>query len=179
MGKNKKDMRGISRIDSKGTHGWYVRVYHDGKTHSKLYSDSKYGGKERALKFAKKAHQMAEERLKGKYKLKKKKPNLVVNTKGSNTGVVGVYRTERTYKSGNTYEYFKIYWRPRPGKVKSKEWSIQKYGEKEAFHLACSYRDKVMKEIHGEKYEEVRDQLMDTDIVDNYEPAEEEQESEG
>ena len=167
MAARKKDMKGISRIDSRGTHGWYVRIYHEGKTHSKLYSDKKYGGKERALKFAKKARDLAMDKIKGRYRLRKKKPNLVTSTTGSNTGVVGVYKTKRTYKSGNTYYYYKIYWRPRPNKVKSREWSIQKYGEDEAFRLAVEFRDNVMREIHGKKYEEVRKDLIDENILDN------------
>ena len=40
--KEEDDMKGISRIDSNGTHGWFVRVYRNGKTYSKLYSDKKY-----------------------------------------------------------------------------------------------------------------------------------------
>lgn len=43
---------GVSRIDSKNTHGWFVRVYRNGKTHSKLFSDSKFGGREDGLRAA-------------------------------------------------------------------------------------------------------------------------------
>lgn len=46
-------MKGISRIDSGSTHGWFVRAYRNGKTYSKLFSDRKCGGKGKALKLAK------------------------------------------------------------------------------------------------------------------------------
>ena len=46
-------MKGISRIDSKSTHGWYVRCYKGGKVYAKLFSDSKFGGKIRGLATAK------------------------------------------------------------------------------------------------------------------------------
>lgn len=46
-------MKGISRIDSGSTHGWFVRGYRNGRTHSKLFSDLKCGGKQKALKLAK------------------------------------------------------------------------------------------------------------------------------
>lgn len=46
-------MKGISRIDSGSTHGWFVRGYYKGKTISKLFSDKKIGGKNKALKTAK------------------------------------------------------------------------------------------------------------------------------
>ncbi len=52
MKKQEKKYRGISRIDSHDTHGWFVRAYKSGKTTSKLFSDSIFGGKEQALKKA-------------------------------------------------------------------------------------------------------------------------------
>ncbi len=52
MKKQEKKYRGISRIDSHDTHGWFVRAYKSGKTTSKLFSDSIYGGKDQALKKA-------------------------------------------------------------------------------------------------------------------------------
>lgn len=48
-----KAMKGISRIDSGSTHGWFVRVHHNRKTYSKLFSDLKNQGKVKALKAAK------------------------------------------------------------------------------------------------------------------------------
>lgn len=44
--------KGISRIDSGSTHGWFVRGYRNGKTYSKLFSDRKCGGKAKAQKLA-------------------------------------------------------------------------------------------------------------------------------
>ena len=46
-------MHHISRIDSKSTHGWYVRTYSEGSCISRLFSDGKSrlkgrGGKGRA-----------------------------------------------------------------------------------------------------------------------------------
>jgi len=52
MKKQEKKYRGISRIDSHDTHGWFVRAYKAGKTTSKLFSDSIFGGKDLALKKA-------------------------------------------------------------------------------------------------------------------------------
>ena len=48
-------MEGISRIDSTRAVGWYVRIYYGvDDTHSKFFSDGKYGGKEKALQKANK-----------------------------------------------------------------------------------------------------------------------------
>lgn len=52
MAKSKAN-KGISRIDSGSTHGWFVRGYRNGKTYSKLFSDRKCGGKGKAQKLAK------------------------------------------------------------------------------------------------------------------------------
>lgn len=49
MAKTENKNKGISRIDSGSTHGWFVRGYKNGKTYSKLFSDLKCGGKKKAL----------------------------------------------------------------------------------------------------------------------------------
>lgn len=48
--KTKKD-RGIVRIDQpeKYNHGWWVRRRRGDKTHSKFFTDKRYGGKRKAL----------------------------------------------------------------------------------------------------------------------------------
>lgn len=51
MEKQKK-FKGICRIDSGYTHGWFVRIYRKGKTHSKFFSDLKNRGKDKALLLA-------------------------------------------------------------------------------------------------------------------------------
>lgn len=144
-------MKGISRIDSKGTHGWYVRVYKNGKTYSKLYSDNKYGGKERALKIAKKARKMAEQAMKSVPT--KRTRRLVKSDRRNKTGVIGVNRTKKKNRSGTVSEYYQVTWSPKPGKTKNKQWSINKYGEDKAFEMACNFRHEVMQSIHGDRYE--------------------------
>ncbi|HYX07369.1 MAG TPA: hypothetical protein VE912_11605 [Bacteroidales bacterium] len=152
MAKRKNDMKGISRVDSKGTHGWYVRVYKNGKTYSKLYSDNKYGGKERALKIAKKARKMAEQAMKSIPT--KRTRRLVKSDRRNKTGVIGVNRTKKRNRSGTVSEYYQVTWSPKPGTTKNKQWSINKYGEDKAFQLACDFRHQVMRNIHGERYDE-------------------------
>ncbi len=148
----KKDMKGISRIDSNGTHGWYVRVYKNGKTYSKLYSDNKYNGKERALKFARKAREMAVETMRSIPDEPVRR--FVTSDKRNKSGVLGVSKTKKKLKSGRTVHYYQVTWSPKPGKLKNKQWSTLKYGEDKAFRLAVEFRDRVMREIYGERYEE-------------------------
>ena len=166
--KKDKDMKGISRIDSKGTHGWFVRVYRNGKTYSKLYSDNKYGGKDRALKIARKARDYALATIPVLPKSKVRKRRLSKSTKRNKSGVVGVNRTKKTNRSGTVSEYYQVTWSPEIGVTKNKQWSIKKYGEEGAFELAWQFRQNVMKEIYGERY------VPDNDIVErpSFEEAE-------
>jgi hypothetical protein len=55
----------IARIDqeSKRSHGWYVRVRFQGKTHSKFFSDRKCGSRENSLKAAVEWRNETEENL--------------------------------------------------------------------------------------------------------------------
>ncbi len=47
--KHVNQIRNITRYEYNRTNGWWVRVIHDGKVKSKLFSDNQHGGKVRAL----------------------------------------------------------------------------------------------------------------------------------
>jgi len=142
-------MKGISRIDTKDTHGWYVRIYKNGKTYSKLYSDNKYGGKDRALQVAYKARLVALEALKDLPKESKRR--LVMSDKRNKSGIIGVSKTTKINKNGTTSEYYQVTWSPEPGKVKNRQWSVRKYGLEEARRLATDFRREVMEQIYGSR----------------------------
>ncbi len=147
-----QQLKGISRIDTRDTHGWYVRIYKNGKTYSKLYSDNKYGGKERALLVAQKARVIALEALKELPREPKRR--LVRTDRRNKSGIIGVSKTTKINKNGTTSDYFQVTWSPEPGKVKNRQWSVKKYGEEEAGRRAVEYRQQVMKEIYGERVED-------------------------
>ncbi len=166
-----KALTGVSRIDSKNTHGWFVRVYKESKTHSKLFSDLKCGGKEKALELAiEHRDEMRKElglpafkvvpgleieqkpkRLRGpKGKRKKGKRYTVVRNlrkyNKSKTGVVGVYRSSK----GEGYEYYMVSYQARSNQRKTKSFSIEKHGEEGAFDLACEFREEYLeKKVYG------------------------------
>ena len=71
--KKKTVNKGISRIDSGSTHGWFVRGYRNGVTHSKLFSDRKCGGKGKAQKAARQYRDELYAKLEAIPKKKKKK----------------------------------------------------------------------------------------------------------
>lgn len=76
MAKEQK-YRGITRIDSHDTHGWFVRAYKAGKTTSKLFSDAVYGGKNKALKEAKDFREMLVKQLSVEKKVPVQAPSKV------------------------------------------------------------------------------------------------------
>ena len=151
MAKKDKTLRGISRIDSKSTHGWFVRAYRNGKTYCKLFSDRKHGGKPNALEAAKLYHNILREKLQEIPK-ESKTQRVVVSDSRNKTGEIGVSRTSRKGPKGAIYECYSVSWRPEPGVQKCTSFSIRKYGEKKAFRLAVEHRRKMMKDIHGESF---------------------------
>lgn len=62
------------------------------------------------------------------------------------SGVNGVSRCSNG--SGNFY--WKSYWVSAEGRSKSKTFSILKYGEDEAFRLACEFRKKTIQQLNAE-----------------------------
>lgn len=142
--------KGITRIDTKGTHGWYVRVKKNGKSYTKLFSDSKYNGREHALKCAKKAHALAKETMQTPAYAPTRR--LVTTDKRNKSGMIGVNKTSKTNAKGESTEYYQVTWSPLPGKIKNRQWSVRKYGRDEAFRLAKKFREEIMISIYGERY---------------------------
>ena len=120
----------VARIDqeSKRTHGWYVRVRYQGKTHSKFFSDKKCGGRYSSLLSAISWRNKTEKKI-GKLRTNK---HMVTITKSA-TGVVGVRHNEKL----NRYE---ISWVNHHGKQGKTSVSIKKHGKRKAFAIACAIR---------------------------------------
>jgi hypothetical protein len=151
-------MKGISRIEAKGTKGWYVRIYKNGKTYSKLYSDNRYGGIDKALEFAQKARKIALDTLKSLPENNVRR--LVSHDKRNKSGIIGVSRTTKLNANGETSVYYQVTWSPEKGKIKNRQWSVRKYGEEEAFRRANAFRESVMVGIYGEDYlNQIKDRL--------------------
>lgn len=145
--KSKKE-KGISRIDSGSTHGWFVRGYRNGRTFSRLFSDMKSGGREESYKLAVEFRDILYEKIEEIPK-KPRSRRVVLRDARNSTGVLGVCRTTKKSPNGNLNECYSVSWRPEPGKQKCTSFSIRKYGEKKAFQLAVAHRKKMLKEIYG------------------------------
>ncbi len=120
----------VARIDqeAKRTHGWYVRVRFQRKTHSKFFSDRKCGGRYSSLLSAI-AWRDAREKKLGKVRTNKH----LVTVSNSGTGVVGVRLNEKF----NRYE---ISWVTTEGKQGKTSVSVRKHGKEGAFVKACAIR---------------------------------------
>ncbi len=168
--KRNPEMRGITRIDAKGTHGWYVRIYKKGKTYSKLYSDNRYGGKDKALAFAQKARKIALDTLRSLPENNVRR--LVSHDKRNKSGIIGVSRTTKTTADGDTSIYYQVTWSPEKGKIKNRQWSVRKYGEEGAFKRAKEFRESVMVSIYGTDYLNQIKERLDEKGMDMVHPNE-------
>ena len=122
----KKTHKGVSRIDSKNTHGWYVRIYADGGVFvSKLFSDRLHGGKQQALKDAitfRDHNQMVADLKRKDMRTKSKRPYYSQPPKNNTSGVVGVNEI-KSASGGKKVHYFQATWSEN-GKARSKKFYI-------------------------------------------------------
>ncbi len=144
-----KKLKNISRIDSKNTHGWYVRIYlNSGIFASKLFSDRICGGKEKALKNAilYRDHNQMVADLQKKSHRKNRKPAFVKPAKNNTSGVVGVNEVHTTIRNRPVH-YIQATW-SEDYKPKSKKFYITGTRTRdEALDLAVTLRKSKEKEI--------------------------------
>ena len=144
--------KGVIRIDSDSTHGWQVRVYRDGKTYSKLFSDRKCGGREEAFAAARDYRTSLVEEVADLPAVEPRR-RLVRRNRGNTSGVVGISRTYKRDRRGVRHEVYAVSWNPEPGVARGTSFSIRRYGEDQAFQKACELRWAKMKGIHGDRYD--------------------------
>ena len=141
-----QSQKGISRIETSSTLGWYVRVYRNKKTYSKFLSDTKYGGKDKALEMALFEKEELSKMI-SKIPKKPTKRRVVTKDKRNTTGVLGVSRTSKKASNGKSYDCYTVSWRPEPKVQKSTSFSIKKYGEEKALEMAIQLRRKKINQI--------------------------------
>lgn len=151
MTKRKTANKGISRIDSGSTHGWFVRGYRNGKVYSQLFSDRKCGGKGKAQKLAREYRDELYKELENVPKNPRKK-RIVTSDSRNTTGELGVCRIAKPGPNGKMYEAYSVSWRPEPGVQKCTSFSVKKYGEKGALKRAVEFRRERMREVHGKDF---------------------------
>ncbi len=135
----KRIEKGITRFDvhEQNTYGYMVRITRKGKTTSQFFSDKLNGGKRKALVAARDHYQ----------KLVNELPP-ISTTKGiksarNTSGAVGVHLASTPSQTWSDVEYqaYVASWRSGEGARCKISFSLEKYGKKKAFDLACIARE--------------------------------------
>ena len=142
--KKDKKLKNISRIDSKNTHGWYVRIYLNGSIFTaKLFSDRVCGNKERALKYAilyRDHNLVVAELSRSKHNVKHtRKPFLNKPSRNNSSGIVGVNEV-RTSINGKSIHYIQATWSENGSAFSKKFYINSKRTKKEAIKQAINLR---------------------------------------
>ena len=154
---SRTSMRNITRMDyarkdNKGrTQGWWVRMKRGSETFSRMFSDGKYGGKDKALAAAMRYR----DELEKKYGVADYTGFRTDKTARNKSGVIGVHKdTKRKTKANGriySYEFWIASWVDEKGKHHVRSFSISKYGEAEALRLALKERDRAVALLHNKK----------------------------
>ena len=137
-------MEGISRIDAEKARGWYVRIYYEENIHSKFFSDSVYGSKNKALKEAIQYRKTVIRQNPPPPRLPVHRKPLPTNT----SGVHGVSETHTRSKRGEIVPCFSVFWAPKPNVRKVKKFYHHHYSSREeAFEAAAEFRKEREEEI--------------------------------
>lgn len=128
---------GIARIElaDVGSFGWQVRMQYRGQKVSRFFSDRLHDNAMGSLQAARQwrddqwARWQAEER-----------PRVCQSSTRNASGVVGVSRVTVRSGNGGLYHFWQATWCPAPGQRQSVRFSIRKYGDEVAYHLAIEAR---------------------------------------
>lgn len=158
--------KGISRIDSHNTHGWFVRGYKNGQTYSKLFSDGNHNSsKKESLEAAVAYHKKLIKRLE-KIPFKPRTRKIVSRDKRNKSGIIGIRRLKRKTSKGKIREYFSVTWRPKPHIQKYTCFSINKYGAIKALKMAKGIRRMNMLKVLQERNEQFKSRKSSKNITD-------------
>ncbi|MGI9241272.1 MAG: AP2/ERF family transcription factor [Verrucomicrobiales bacterium] len=142
--------RNISRIDidkgRTGTHGWEVRITRRGRRVAKYFSDKDYSGKRASLAAAKRFRDEQIEKLRPYTRLE-----LVKRAENRSGNVPGVRLRENVVEKNGwqyTYKTWEASWTPaQGGKRVKRQFSVNKYGEEQAYKLAVKARRQALRDL--------------------------------
>ena len=131
------DRYAISRIDlpESGTYGWQVRISRGGRRFSKFFSDVRCGGVESGFEEARRFRDELIRRLPAPTRAGAEGKL----TRRNVSGVVGVSRIIVRTKL-KFYTFWQATWSTSPGVRRRVKFSVSRYGEEQAFELACEAR---------------------------------------
>jgi hypothetical protein len=145
---SKNQFKHIYRIDhaKSHTHSWFVTVQRRGRIYHRHFTDSLYGGKQKALIAAKTYRNGLVASL-----VPLSRPERCrIRKKNNRSGVSGVTRIDTREKSrGRIYRrrYWLAQWPIGGGKAQMKKFSIKRYGERGAFQRALQARRQALRSL--------------------------------
>lgn len=138
---------GITRLDqaSVATHGWQVRLRWKGVRFGRFFSDSAWGGREAALLCAERYRDrlLAGLERRGSGSSASSRSHTAPAPR-NRSGVVGVARIVQRSGAGVEYRFWQASWTSPEGRRETVRFSVLKYGEEEAWQLACEARRRAM-----------------------------------
>lgn len=137
--------RNITRIERQTTGGYLVRITRKGKLQSKYFADVD-GGKRKALRDARAFRDELESKMRGYSSKQLARKERADNTSGY-PGVRAVEEADPRWPSNPCYRYWIAQWSPSKGVRRTKRFSVDKYGEDEAFRLAVKARKRGVAEM--------------------------------
>lgn len=134
-------MAHIVRIDGTKSKGWQVRGPGKRGYTSKMFSDGKYGGREKALELAK-GYKKELDKLEPPARRPEVPPYRDKPLATNVSGIVGVYRSHSYHKTGLKQEYWAAFCSigPDGGRYTKRFYINDERDEEEAFRLAVEFR---------------------------------------
>ena len=133
-------LRYITRIDQDGYHSWMVRVgLATEHCIQEMFTDSHYGGKLKSKQASIQYRDEQEELLDQIYGLS--------FDLGYNPRKESVYLNSCVKESGTYWSWIGSVWEPKKKRQHKKQYSVNKYGAREARRLAYKWRDLKREEL--------------------------------
>ena len=139
---NRAETLGISRLPPRGGNGWWVFIRRRGKSFRKAFHDLQYGGKASAL-FAAQRHR---DNLLLTHRPMSKREWCMKVRASNNSGIPGVYRWVR---SDGHVACWRASTQLAGGRVLTRSFSVNCYGEEEAKQLAIEARMRQLEQVDG------------------------------
>lgn len=134
----RKHPRYVRRIDHNYFHGFAVQVTRRGLRYQRFFRDQ--GGRAATLQRA--------VRFRDRLLLSLPPPRRFHTTsRVCKTGVIGVVLRRELTRQGRPVRFYKAIWHDAHGQSRSRTFSVQKYGKKEAFALARETRERALEEL--------------------------------
>jgi hypothetical protein len=140
MKKQRMNLKYITRLHYKSSHGWWVRIRF--ANIQKAFSDRACGAKSKALKEAIKFRDetLLDRAKKGLSTSRRQKRYFTKPTVKSKTGIVGVSCQIKKAAGGTLNKYYIGTYYPQKYQCSSKSFAVNVYGEREALRLAVAFR---------------------------------------